>query len=129
MARSGVAAVELLREHGASVRAVDQKPVGDSQELRSSRKRASAFRGCGPDRAVAGRSGGSARSSTTRAAAASRVIGDLELASWFLQGETIGITGSNGKTTTTALTGHILAIERDRGADRRKHRDAAVPPW
>ena len=38
----------------------------------------------------------------------SRVIGDLELASWFLQGEIIGITGSNGKTTTTALTGHIL---------------------
>jgi UDP-N-acetylmuramoylalanine--D-glutamate ligase len=36
------------------------------------------------------------------------VIGDLELASWFLQGETIGITGSNGKTTTTALTGNIL---------------------
>lgn len=36
------------------------------------------------------------------------VVGDLELASWFLQGPTIGITGSNGKTTTTALTGHIL---------------------
>jgi UDP-N-acetylmuramoylalanine--D-glutamate ligase len=36
------------------------------------------------------------------------VIGDLELASWFLKGEIIGITGSNGKTTTTALTGHIL---------------------
>lgn len=38
-----------------------------------------------------------------------RVVGDLEMASWFLQGRTIGITGSNGKTTTTALTGHILA--------------------
>jgi UDP-N-acetylmuramoylalanine--D-glutamate ligase len=37
-----------------------------------------------------------------------KVVGDLELASWFLQGEIIGITGSNGKTTTTALTGHIL---------------------
>jgi UDP-N-acetylmuramoylalanine--D-glutamate ligase len=36
------------------------------------------------------------------------VIGDLELASWFLKGEIIGITGSNGKTTTTAMTGHIL---------------------
>ena len=35
-------------------------------------------------------------------AARVRVIGDLELASWFLEGETIGITGSNGKTTTTA---------------------------
>ena len=38
-----------------------------------------------------------------------KVVGDLELASWFLRGEIIGITGSNGKTTTTtALTGHIL---------------------
>jgi UDP-N-acetylmuramoylalanine--D-glutamate ligase len=36
------------------------------------------------------------------------VIGDLELAGWFLQGPVIGITGSNGKTTTTALVGHIL---------------------
>jgi len=36
------------------------------------------------------------------------VVGDLELASWFLRGELIGITGSNSKTTTTAMTGHIL---------------------
>ena len=36
------------------------------------------------------------------------VIGEMELASYFLKGETIGITGSNGKTTTTSLTGHIL---------------------
>ena len=28
MARSGVAAVELLREKGANVRAVDQNPIG-----------------------------------------------------------------------------------------------------
>src|SRR5207249_8723515 len=33
---------------------------------------------------------------------------ELELASYYLQGETIGITGANGKTTTTALIGHIL---------------------
>lgn len=36
------------------------------------------------------------------------VIGEVELASYFLKGRVIGITGSNGKTTTTALTGHIL---------------------
>ena len=36
------------------------------------------------------------------------VIGEVELASYFLRGPVIGITGSNGKTTTTALTGHIL---------------------
>jgi len=37
-----------------------------------------------------------------------RVIGEVELAAKFLQGRTIGITGSNGKTTTTSLIGHIL---------------------
>ncbi|MBI3210611.1 MAG: UDP-N-acetylmuramoyl-L-alanine--D-glutamate ligase [Candidatus Solibacter usitatus] len=37
-----------------------------------------------------------------------RVVGEVELASYFLQGPVIGITGSNGKTTTTALIGHIL---------------------
>jgi UDP-N-acetylmuramoylalanine--D-glutamate ligase len=37
------------------------------------------------------------------------VIGELELAAPFLEGRTIGITGSNGKTTTTSLTGHILS--------------------
>ena len=37
------------------------------------------------------------------------VIGELELAAQFLKGNILAITGSNGKTTTTALTGEILA--------------------
>ncbi|HLI82974.1 MAG TPA: UDP-N-acetylmuramoyl-L-alanine--D-glutamate ligase [Bryobacteraceae bacterium] len=37
-----------------------------------------------------------------------KVIGEVELAAPFLKGRTIGITGSNGKTTTTSLIGHIL---------------------
>ncbi|HLY40931.1 MAG TPA: UDP-N-acetylmuramoyl-L-alanine--D-glutamate ligase [Terracidiphilus sp.] len=36
------------------------------------------------------------------------VIGELELAARFLKGRTLAITGSNGKTTTTALVGKIL---------------------
>jgi UDP-N-acetylmuramoylalanine--D-glutamate ligase len=36
------------------------------------------------------------------------VIGELELAARFLKGKTLAITGSNGKTTTTALVGEIL---------------------
>jgi len=37
------------------------------------------------------------------------VIGEIELAAAFLPGPIVGITGSNGKTTTTSLIGEILA--------------------
>ncbi len=37
------------------------------------------------------------------------VMGELELAARFLQGEVVAITGSNGKTTTTTLVGRIFA--------------------
>jgi UDP-N-acetylmuramoylalanine--D-glutamate ligase len=37
------------------------------------------------------------------------VIGELELASRYLQGRVVAITGSNGKTTTTTLVGKILS--------------------
>src|SRR5215468_12246293 len=36
------------------------------------------------------------------------VIGEIELASEFLPGPLVAITGSNGKTTTTTLVGEIL---------------------
>jgi UDP-N-acetylmuramoylalanine--D-glutamate ligase len=37
------------------------------------------------------------------------VIGELELASRYLQGQIVAITGSNGKTTTTTLVGQIFS--------------------
>jgi UDP-N-acetylmuramoylalanine--D-glutamate ligase len=37
-----------------------------------------------------------------------KVFGEVELAAPFLLGPVIGITGSNGKTTTTSLVGHIF---------------------
>ena len=37
------------------------------------------------------------------------VIGELELASRYLKGQVVAITGSNGKTTTTTLVGKIFA--------------------
>jgi UDP-N-acetylmuramoylalanine--D-glutamate ligase len=36
------------------------------------------------------------------------VIGEIELAAQFLPGPVVAITGSNGKTTTTTLTGEIM---------------------
>jgi UDP-N-acetylmuramoylalanine--D-glutamate ligase len=37
-----------------------------------------------------------------------QVISEIEFASWYTQAKTIAITGTNGKTTTTLLTYHIL---------------------
>ena len=38
-----------------------------------------------------------------------KVIGEIELASRFLKGKIVAITGSNGKTTTTTLCGDLIA--------------------
>ena len=43
------------------------------------------------------------------AALGTPVLGELELASRFLKGQVVAITGSNGKTTTTTLVGKMLA--------------------
>jgi UDP-N-acetylmuramoylalanine--D-glutamate ligase len=106
MARSGVAAVELLRERGARVRAVDQKPLslpGIAVEPQEEASFADAdFIVVSPGVPADLDLLNQARRRGVR------VIGDLELAGWFLRGKIIGITGANGKTTTTALTGHIL---------------------
>jgi len=39
------------------------------------------------------------------------VVGEIEVASWFCRAPIVAVTGSNGKTTTTALVGDIF--ERD----------------
>jgi UDP-N-acetylmuramoylalanine--D-glutamate ligase len=38
-----------------------------------------------------------------------RVISEIEFASWFTAANLIGVTGTNGKTTTVTLTQHLLA--------------------
>ncbi len=111
MAKSGIAAVELLIGQGARVIALDQKPVTDARlaawGVAVSPQDPVAVSGI--DLMVLS-PGVPADADVAQAArrAGVPVIGDLELASWFLQGSTIGITGANGKTTTTAMTGHIL---------------------
>ena len=41
------------------------------------------------------------------------VISEIEFASKFTEAELIGITGSNGKTTTTMLTHHLIKSEKE----------------
>lgn len=36
------------------------------------------------------------------------IFSEIEFASWFCRGRIVGITGSNGKTTTTTLTGEVF---------------------
>jgi UDP-N-acetylmuramoylalanine--D-glutamate ligase len=107
MGLSGVAAVRLLLRKGAIVRAVDEKPMGEREGVMIEPQTEAAFR----DAELVVLSPGVPADLALLAPVRVRgvpVIGEVELAGQFLQGPTIGITGTNGKTTTTALTGHIL---------------------
>jgi len=107
VARSGVAAIRLLHQHGAVVRAVDEKPMGEIEGVTVEPQTEGAFR----DAELVVLSPGVPADLDLVTPARARgvpVLGELELAAPFLAGPTIGITGTNGKTTTTALTGHIL---------------------
>jgi len=107
MAKSGHAAIELLLEKGAIVRAVDEKESPPVNGIPVEPQTDAAF----DNAELVVISPGVPADLDVLNAVRSRgvpVIGDLELSSWFLQGDNIGITGANGKTTTTALIGHIL---------------------
>jgi UDP-N-acetylmuramoylalanine--D-glutamate ligase len=113
MARSGVAAVELLIGKGARVTAVDVTPVSNERLIQWGIEVQPQTEAAFGSADLIVLSPGVPADTPVVETARRRgvpVIGDLELASWFLQGETIGITGSNGKTTTTAMTGHILKL-------------------
>jgi UDP-N-acetylmuramoylalanine--D-glutamate ligase len=111
MQKSGIAAVEFLAGRGAEVRATDLKPLdqlpvaGEVLErlgVPFARQSPAVFEGCelvvvSPDVPA-----------DLPILRGLRVVGEVELAGPYLKGETIGITGSNGKTTTTSLIGHIL---------------------
>jgi UDP-N-acetylmuramoylalanine--D-glutamate ligase len=108
MAKSGFAAADVLLRHGAKVRAVDLKPDGamrsrlDAMGVELVEQSPAAFL----DADLIVLSPGVPVEAVP--AGAPPVIGELELAGYYLQGPTIGITGSNGKTTTTALAGHVF---------------------
>ncbi len=114
-ARSGVAAAELLVRRGASVTLTDARPaIEDGERLQA----------LGVSLALGGHTqaglasadlivlspGVSPRQADVAAAQASGVpvIGELELASRWLRGRIVAITGTKGKSTTTTLTGRML---------------------
>src|SRR5689334_12318831 len=116
MKKSGIASAELLVREGASVRATDLKPLDQLPEgiavlerlrIPFAQQTPEVFQNCdlivlSPDVPIDLPPLEEARHRGVR------VLGEVELAAPYLKGPTIGITGSNGKTTTTSLTGHIL---------------------
>ena len=107
MERSGVAAVKLLLDKGALVRAIDEKPHDAVFGIPVDPQTEKAFDDAGLAVISPGVPADLGLLDMVRRRGVP-VIGELELAAPFLRGRTIGITGTNGKTTTTALTGHIL---------------------
>ena len=103
MGKSGRAAVEVLRQHGAHPVPTDSNPqppdiLAPTEDIFASANLIVLSPGVPidlPELMAARRKG-------------VPIIGEVELAGYWLKGPVLGITGSNGKTTTTALTGHIL---------------------
>jgi len=116
MAKSGLASVELLASRGARVSAADTKPLEQLPGAAQALERLGApFQIQGPEAfreadwiVVSPGVPGDLDLLEQARRRGAKVIGEVELAGYFLQGDVIGITGSNGKTTTTALAGQIL---------------------
>jgi UDP-N-acetylmuramoylalanine--D-glutamate ligase len=114
-ARSGVAAAELLVRRGAAVTLTDVRDTiaedaqlrdaGVALELGGHRPQTL----LGADLIVLSPGVPPAQPAIAEARAAGvPVIGELELASRWLRGRVVAITGTKGKSTTTTLTGRML---------------------
>jgi len=116
LAKSGIAAARLLAAAGADVCGTDAKPVAslgpEVAALATAGVRLidgpAAFDGVELVVVSPGVPLDGAQLAPARARRVP-VIGELELAWRAMEAETIAITGTNGKTTTTALTGALLA--------------------
>lgn len=117
LARSGVAAAEFLAARGARVMVNDAKPESELKQAADLRaKGIEVIGGDHPqelfekaDLIVVSPGVPLALEPFRRARVAGvQIISEIELASRFLRGKLIGITGSNGKTTTTTLIGELL---------------------
>jgi len=114
-ARSGVAAALLLVRRGAAVTLTDRRPdIADAATLQSAGVALelgghSADSFSDADLIVLSPGVPAELAEVARARAAGvPVIGELELASRWLRGSVVAITGTKGKSTTTTLVGRML---------------------
>ena len=134
-ARSGIAAARFLVDQGAVVALNDQKPIEKwtPEALALKESGVGLLPGEPPSwlldqlDLVVVSPGVPANIIPIRYAerAGAEVIGEVELASRYLKGRIVAITGSNGKTTTTSLIGELLRDAGLHGAGRRQHRQGA----
>lgn len=117
LARSGAAAAAFLAARGARVTVNDAKPESELPEAASLRARGIAVVGGAHPRELFENAelivvspGVPLALEVFQAArgAGVPIIGEPELAAAFLRGRLVGVTGSNGKTTTTTLIGELL---------------------
>ncbi len=124
LAKSGVAAAQLLLARGAQVTAVDAKPEAELGEVAAKLKAAGATLRVGAQGDAALREASlivvspgvplSLPALVSARAAGAHVVGEIELAWRCLprRDRCVGITGTNGKSTTTALTGELFSRTR-----------------
>ncbi len=118
LARSGVAAARWLLQLGCIVRVTERAESAELQAVAEDLAAAGAVVELGRhspafirgSRLVALSPGVALTADPVRWAAQEGipVVSELELGSWFCQGRTIAVTGSNGKSTVVTLLGQIL---------------------
>lgn len=111
MARSGIAAARLLESRGYSVFVSDSGKPEMDLELPHETGKHTLSKFLQAEEIVV--SPGVPLDIEPLAAARAKgvpIISELELASRFLEGDIVAITGSNGKTTTTTLIGEIMRV-------------------
>ncbi|MBK9302732.1 MAG: UDP-N-acetylmuramoyl-L-alanine--D-glutamate ligase [bacterium] len=121
LARSGCAAGALLRRRGARVVGADDAGeaaltaqwqrhglAGEAREAFDEVRSGPGWETALPRLAGVVLSPGVPAARAAAAAPGVPVLGELELAARFFAGRAVAITGTNGKTTTTELTAHLL---------------------
>ena len=118
MAKSGIASAGLLIAHGADVTLYDAKPLENFEPGAFDAFEGKAAFAFGADAdALAQQMDALVLSPGVPPAlpfiqnavrAGKKVIGEIELGALYTQAEFVAISGTNGKTTTTALTGEVF---------------------